>query len=154
MRRTLVFLLAAVAVGCPRPSQHPIPAERVRVERVQLDFVADDEARLSVELSVFNASQSPQQLADLQWELWLDGRPFASGVRAVSVSVAPSSWASVKWAVPLTFRSDVEGRATRRVTIGLRGSVHAYTGGFEERLKFQRLEARVVAGAPSASAAR
>lgn len=150
MMRSLALLCAALLLaGCPRRSAVPVPAERVRVTALSVAFVAENEARLSAALAVFNASDSPQQLADIQWELWLDERPFASGVRAVSVPVAPSTWAKVEWTAPLAFRSEADARVTRTIRVGLRGSVHAYTGGFEEQLKFQHLEAKLLEGAPA-----
>lgn len=148
--RALAWLGSALALaGCARPELLP-STERVRVEALSLTYLGEGEARLDAALSVHNAGSAPSQLAEVHWELWLDGRWFAAGARALGVTAPPASWTEVEWSAPLSFRADAEAEANgkRRVRVGLRGSVRASTGGFEERLRFHHLELRTLERAP------
>jgi hypothetical protein len=143
-----VLLAGLCAVGCFSFLRNPQLEDRARVTALSLAFPEPGRGLLTVTLNARSPSAQPMPLVQLEWELWLEGRHFASGVRALEGAVLPEAQTELHLEAPLAFRVlPTEPKAARRA-VALRGFVAV--GEREEplRLPFTHHETLEVTGAP------
>ncbi len=132
-----LVLCAACATLRPPPPPPPLPVE---VEELELRFEGDNAGLLELSLSVLNPSTQAATASEVDWELWVEGRRFATGMQSVAVPVPPGERARVQLQIPLAFRRRTLVTELRPVELGVRGEVAVG----ERPLKFERLEHRVL----------
>lgn len=147
--RHLAFACACMALlGCPR--QKVLSREQpVEVTHLQVDFHSAEEGRLELTLDVENRSSRAGVVTLLTWELWIQGRFFATGQKATRQVLPLGGKASVELKLPLAFRGlKVEDREAP-LTVGVRGTLHVRFGGDEQRLPYETVRRIASRQAPS-----
>ena len=138
----LALVLGALAGGCTRLAWRLADAPgAVRVEQVALALTGRGSGALTLGLRVQNASGAPARLERVRFELALDGRPFASGVAALSGTLAPGEARALDVRLPLALRpgagpQEATGRP-RRPVARVRGALTLVVAGASRDLPFE-----------------
>ncbi len=147
--RHLSFALACASlVGCMRP-QLGSREQPVEVTHLQASFRSAEEGRLALTLEVENRDSRAGMVTLVTWELWIQGRFFATGQHATRQVLPLGGKAAVVLEVPLSFRGVPVEEGEMPLTVGLRGGVHVRFGGDEQRLPYEAVRRIVFCGAPS-----
>jgi hypothetical protein len=96
---------------------------------------------------VSNDERGSGQVQRLDWELWLQGRWFAAGTRAMNEAL-PHGRDALSVELPVVFRRMVVQQGAVPLEVGVRGALEVELAGSDVRLPFQRTLSVVSQGAP------
>src|SRR5687768_1658991 len=122
-----VLPLIAILVQLPRCGAAPLGAAeevaRAEVVGVRLSFEAPGQGQLGFDLQIHNPDRTPLDVREVEWELSLDGRRFATGLQALSASVPGRQAATVSRTFPLVFPPRPVRPGSHEVRVAVRGRV-------------------------------
>lgn len=116
MQRVLVSFLALVLAGCSALTPKPLPPQ-VRVAAVEVKSVGVFEQRFEVVLRVANPNAFELAVEALEFDLDVNGRPFASGRSPLPARFAANAETDLR--VDAVTRSDDLLRQLRTLSSGL-----------------------------------
>jgi len=144
--RALVAALTLGAAACrtlPPPPGDAHGGADAHVEGLALSFTPEAEGTLELDLAVPGRPRRDGVVAEVEWELWLEGRAVASGLARVEQPLPAGAWTTVRLRLPLVFRHLGWTADTRTVAVRVTGKVARRFGldvlwtGFDERRKVQ-----------------
>lgn len=154
-RRVLVVVAWAVLVsGCPGRGllAEERAAEAVRVEALEARFAPGDTGEFQLELSVENPGFQAGALTQLQWEVWLENRWFATGTQQLAEPLPAEGRHRFTLRLPVVFRRAVPAvEAPTSIEVGVRGGIVVQSSGGTQRLPFQARQRLNIANAPQFS---
>lgn len=101
----LLLLACAACIPIPRSPEVKRDTDEAHVSALALAFPAEGEGLAKVELLIPGREDEAGEVGDLVWELWLEGRPFASGVVRPDLKLPVGQWAKAQLELPLLYRA-------------------------------------------------
>lgn len=120
--------LAALAAGCrtslaTRQLDAALPPVEATVDELRLHFGSPGEGELSFVVDLPGASSTGARAVQVSWQLWLAGRPFASGIGLLDQPVAPVGPARIEVHQPFRFSARGVRGGEHVLEVKLSGSV-------------------------------
>lgn len=126
--------------------------QAVRVEGLGATFEPGDVGEFQLELSVENPGFQAGALTQLQWEVWLENRWFATGTQQLAEPLPANGRHRFTLRLPVVFRRAVPAvEAPTSIEVGVRGGIVVQSSGGTQRLPFQARERMNIANAPQFS---
>lgn len=126
----------------------PVAESFVEVPALKLEFSENSQARLQADLQLTNPQNKPGRIIECQWDLYVEGRHFASGIEALGKDVPASASAHVALNLPIEFRNLSLQPRERKVVVTFRGMVVLRWDDSELALSFMKTTLDAVVGAP------
>jgi hypothetical protein len=148
-RRASLLVLVFWGAGC-RPFV-VLPAKEVppvQVRSVGASFSSENHAELKLSLLVPNPTLVVGEAVQVSWELWLQGRWFAAGTRALHEPLPATQTRELSLSFPMAFRTLTVTREPTPLQVGVRGSIDARFGNEHRELSFEDGRRVVTDGAP------
>lgn len=123
--------------------------QAVRVEGLGATFAPGDVGEFQLELSVENPGFQAGALTQLQWEVWLENRWFATGTQQLAEPLPANGRHRFTLRLPVVFRRAVPAvEAPTSIEVGVRGGIVVQSSGGTQRLPFQARQRMNIANAP------
>lgn len=150
----LVCLALAPGTACrtlagAQSAEQAFPDTGVKLTHVGLAFPGETDGTLTLHLEVESPRGNAARIEALRFELFLEGRHFASGARRLGIPMQPSTVRDLELTVPLALPRQRMLQGERPLNVEVRGSLSVYEGGSPDPWLFA-WKGRVVSdGAPA-----
>lgn len=134
--------------GCARLPFRPVPDVTAELVSVAASFPTDESGEVAVKLLLRNPGSTKATVLSVSWELWLEGRWFASGTQGMIEDLPPGETA-LDVQLPLAFLKAPMRKGPQLVRAAVRGSVLVLFEQEQRReVRFERVSRIVTDGVP------
>jgi hypothetical protein len=132
------WLLCAMVASCRTPSLRD-QAAPVQIRAVSASYPGETHADFTVRFAFRSPKGRPGTASRLDWELWLQGRWFASGRQELTQSLAAADINEFDVTLPLAFRRPAESEEAAELPAGIRGLLYVRWDHSEDPLPFEQI---------------
>ena len=135
-----IWLACALAASCRTALLLGDPVNGpVQVRAISASFAGDLRADFTVRFAVKSPRGGPGTVSRLDWELWLQGRWFASGRQELAQPIAAAGTSEFEVTLPLVFRRPPESDEQLELPAGIRGFLYVSRDHSEDALPFEKI---------------